>query len=398
MHPITVFLVPLTLTANAQPRSIMSYQFNSATTQSDEATHLESFVESITSSSFPNEIRRVLDHLRYLHSENDAGLEGLRDKQDVCLNEIRNSMVALAASAGLERNNDGESSLSGQSAQVPTNEEIMQHLRTHNPQVFQQHNEITMENARLKQLSAERMQTAHQLRNMVDMLLGRLNRDLHEFERELGIDSTNDSDHDVVTSQTSLAAATSITSSPNMELNKANIQALGLDKSRIHDKKNNIRRTSTTTTSTNPPHPAVVARSNSVALPIPRSAGTLSSKRPQDLAAVQLVPASSEWILAKIIAHDKQKKEYTLSDEDVAENKVYSNIPASQVVPLTKAGTFNRGDKVYAVYPDTTSFYLATVTTCKNNFVMVHFKDDGDEFGVTHEKAVPVWLVMKVPG
>jgi len=376
----------------------MSYQFNSATTQSDETTHLESFVESITSASFPNEIRRVLDHLRYLHSENDAGIEGLRDRQDLCLDEVRNSMLALAASAGLKRNNNGEPLLSGhQLSKIPTDEEIMRHLRTHNPQVFQQHDEILMEHARLKQLSAERMQTALQLKNMVEMVLGRLNRDLHEFERELGIDSTNDSANDVVPAQTSLAATTNISSSPNMELNKANIQALGLDKSRINDKRNNLRRASTTTTSTHEPHPAVVARSNSVALPIPRSAGTLSSQRPQDLAAIQLVPASSDWILAKIIAHDKQKKEYTLSDEDVAENKVYTNIPASQVIPLTKTGAYSRGDKVYAVYPDTTSFYLATVTSCKNNFVMVHFKDDGDEFGVTHEKAVPVWLVMRVP-
>ena len=53
---------------------------------------------------------------------------------------------------------------------------------------------------------------------------------------------------------------------------------------------------------------------------------------------------------------------------------------------------------MYAVYPDTTSFYLATVSTPKNNFVMLHFRDDGDEHGVTHEKAVLVWLVMRVPG
>ena len=81
------------------------------------------------------------------------------------------------------------------------------------------------------------------------MVLGRLNRDLHEFERELGIDSTNDSANDVIPAQTSLAATTNISSSPNMELNKANIQALGLDKSRINDNRNNLRRASTTTTS-----------------------------------------------------------------------------------------------------------------------------------------------------
>jgi hypothetical protein len=53
---------------------------------------------------------------------------------------------------------------------------------------------------------------------------------------------------------------------------------------------------------------------------------------------------------------------------------------------------------VYAVYPDTLLFYLATVSTSKNNVVMVHFRDDGDEHDVTHDKAVPFWLVMHVPG
>ena len=74
------------------------------------------------------------------------------------------------------------------------------------------------------------------------------------------------------------------------------------------------------------------------------------------------------------------------------------SIASMQVIALNKSSVYTRGDVVYAVYPDTTSFYLATVSTSKNNFVMVHFRDDGDEHGVTHEKAVPVWLVMRVPG
>jgi SGF29 tudor-like domain len=75
----------------------------------------------------------------------------------------------------------------------------------------------------------------------------------------------------------------------------------------------------------------------------------------------------------------------------------------------------SKGDTIYAVYPDTTSFYPATVvasttkkgpaaTTTSNApplkqppYVMVQFVDDADEFGVTHDKAVPMQHVMIPP-
>ena len=62
----------------------------------------------------------------------------------------------------------------------------------------------------------------------------------------------------------------------------------------------------------------------------------------------------------------------------------------------------SKGDVIYAVYPDTTSFYQATVvqTTRKNttgDFVMVNFLDDSDEYGVTHDKAVPLKHIMLPP-
>ena len=31
------------------------------------------------------------------------------------------------------------------------------------------------------------------------------------------------------------------------------------------------------------------------------------------------------------------------------------------------------------------------------SFVLVHFKDDGDENGITHDKAVPMKHIMHVP-
>lgn len=78
-------------------------------------------------------------------------------------------------------------------------------------------------------------------------------------------------------------------------------------------------------------------------------------------------------------------------------------LPQSQVVILTGTEKLSKGDAIFAVYPDTTSLYPATVTTvpkrASNNgetFVMVQFKDDSDEFGITHEKAIPLKYIMKL--
>lgn len=77
------------------------------------------------------------------------------------------------------------------------------------------------------------------------------------------------------------------------------------------------------------------------------------------------------------------------------------DLPESQVVVLSPLERLSKGDSVYAVYPDTTSFYPATVvqstTQRKAPVVLVHFVDDADEFGVTHDKAVPLQLIMLPP-
>jgi hypothetical protein len=65
--------------------------------------------------------------------------------------------------------------------------------------------------------------------------------------------------------------------------------------------------------------------------------------------------------------------------------------------------SIRKGDVIYAVYPDTTSFYQATVAQAPkkvaggNSFVLVNFKDDGDENGITHDKAVLMKHIMRVP-
>lgn len=126
------------------------------------------------------------------------------------------------------------------------------------------------------------------------------------------------------------------------------------------------------------------------------------SAKPNDLAAIQVVPNSPDWILAKVISHDHETGMYRLSDEDVESNKIF-HLPESQVIILGGIEKLSRGDVVYAVYPDTTSFYQAGVTgppkrvSGGGSFVMVNFVDDADEHGITHDKAVLIKHVMRVP-
>lgn len=130
---------------------------------------------------------------------------------------------------------------------------------------------------------------------------------------------------------------------------------------------------------------------------------TSPGAQPDDLAAIQVLPNSPDWILAKVISHDTKTGMFKLSDEDIESNKTFT-LPESQVVILGGVDRLSKSDTIYAVYPDTTSFYQATVVQAPRKnaaggdaFVTVHFKDDGDENGITHDKAVLMKHVMRVP-
>lgn len=123
--------------------------------------------------------------------------------------------------------------------------------------------------------------------------------------------------------------------------------------------------------------------------------------KPNDLAAIQ-APGTSDWILTKVISFDPLVRMYNLSDEDIESSKVF-NLPESQVVILGSLRNVRAGDVVYAVYPDTTSFYKGTVSQAPRkvagggSVVMISFFDDHDENGITHDKAVQMKHVMLPP-
>jgi hypothetical protein len=170
-----------------------------------------------------------------------------------------------------------------------------------------------------------------------------------------------------------------------------------------------------------------------------KSAGAFETEggggaKPNDLAAIQVMPGVQEWILAKVIQHDPETGVYTLADEDIESNKskflvtsdssalsvdekVLSpyvstflpekvfHLPEQQVVLLENIDRLSKGDIVFAVYPDTTSFYQATIVqaprrmanTSAGSFVLVNFIDDADADGITHDKAVLLNHVMRPP-
>ena len=86
--------------------------------------------------------------------------------------------------------------------------------------------------ADLQQLSAKRIQTAHQLKGMAEMALGRLNHDLEEFDKDLGIEHVED--EVPVAPSAPVPAVAARASAPTLD--KATIQSLGLkrNQSKIH--------------------------------------------------------------------------------------------------------------------------------------------------------------------
>ena len=299
----------------------------------------------------------------------------------------------------------------------PTSNEIESALATHHPTCTSQRQEIMAMYHELQQLSNEKIKTAHQLKAMIDMTLGRLNRDFMKFEKELGIDPTSTPESSGSTIGVSLLGGTPGASfgmvTQNAPVAGGQIMMTMVDTHGVssvvpsaaasvvlpnHSASRLDRFDSATVGELVPPHTSSMQQTtyNSTRGSIPPPPKSVQTT---NLAAIKVTPDSPDWILANIISHDKSTRMYTLSDEDIHSNQIYK-ISEKQVVPLkgTERNKWARGDVVYAVYPDTTSFYHATVSTPPfNGYAMVQFKDDWDANGVTHEKAVLVAHVMHVP-
>jgi len=272
----------------------------------------------------------------------------------------------------------------------PTSKEINSILLKHNPQYPAQRQEITDMYNTLQQYSNEKMSTAHQVKSMIDMALGRIDRDLAMFERELKIGS----------SEGVGGGMQGMTSGSHRQQPSTSYHPQPLSTSSFAPV------VPSTTTSTAP----TLHRSSG--LPPPTSSCQQKKQQPStqevekstvkstNLAAIKVSPTSTEWILAKILSTENGM--HTLSDEDVTSKQVY-RLPVGRQVKILEdqkrhALTWNRGDDCYAIYPETTSFYRATVSTpLHNGYVGVQFRNDMDANGITHEKAVQLGHIMKRP-
>mmetsp|Transcript_8577 Transcript_8577/g.12453 ORF Transcript_8577/g.12453 Transcript_8577/m.12453 type:complete len:287 (+) Transcript_8577:79-939(+) len=280
---------------------------------SNDETYLESVIESI-SSTLPNDIRRNLELLRQLDESTADVVENLKQAEDAYVKRAQRTMLNYPLPPHVIPEGGGNDPASA--AIIPTTEELQALV------------EDPVELARIaqlrrdaRQLIDEKVAVAEQTHSVVEGLVGRLDRDIAEFETLL------------------------------------------------------------------------------------KGAGEFETTgaKPNDLAAIQVSTSSPDsWILAKVISHDTETGMYNLSDEDVESNKIF-HLPESQVVVLGGVERLSRGDIIFAVYPDTTSFYQATVVQAPrkvqggSSFVMVNFQDDGDEHGVTHDKAVLMKHVMRAP-
>ena len=152
----------------------------------------------------------------------------------------------------------------------------------------------------------------------------------------------------------------------------------------------------------------------------------VGAARPGDEVAIRLDDYDKDaWILARVVRYKPETAFYDVADAD-DDRKVYE-LSESRVVPLTDSGRgvpqahvltgvvsclativdgeaanrLQKGDEVFAVYPDTTSFYYAVVSMparragAGNAVCHVQFQDDQDETGMNPDRAVPLKYIMR---
>jgi hypothetical protein len=102
-----------------------------------------------------------------------------------------------------------------------------------------------------------------------------------------------------------------------------------------------------------------------------------------------------------VISYDIPRELYEVQDED--DTKRILKLSFHQVRRLEDSAIdINRGDRVMGVFPETTSFYRATVVktpklpaTGSSMEVVIRFDDDEDETGTWPARKVPARFVLR---
>ena len=137
-----------------------------------------------------------------------------------------------------------------------------------------------------------------------------------------------------------------------------------------------------------------------------------ASQGDQVAAKVTRTDENGSWILAYVLRYYPESETYDVQDEDDTSKLI--RLPWNHVMRLStgQEGWLDKGSKVMAIFPETTSFYRAIVS--KNPVwtdgkgegengkprvkeVILKFEDDEDQDGKTPHRRVPSRYVIPVP-
>ncbi|KAH7852673.1 hypothetical protein Vadar_027737 [Vaccinium darrowii] len=139
---------------------------------------------------------------------------------------------------------------------------------------------------------------------------------------------------------------------------------------------------------------------------------TLSSLTGEQVAArVTEGAEKDQWVVAKVTHFARESGEVEVVDEEPGDDEEGGSqrkykLPVSDIIPFPKrnnisgARYFGPGEKVLAVYPDTTTLYKATVIRArkrKTKDYVLEFDDDEDDDGVLPQIVVPFHRVVGLP-
>lgn len=124
----------------------------------------------------------------------------------------------------------------------------------------------------------------------------------------------------------------------------------------------------------------------------------------QVAAKVQISDENGSWILASVVRYDATLDAYAVQDED--DQKIIE-LPASRIRRLgivdESLDELQKGERVVAIFPETTSFYRAMVSKAPKRGpggspareVVLKFEDDEDDAGRTPHRRVSLRYVLR---
>jgi len=113
------------------------------------------------------------------------------------------------------------------------------------------------------------------------------------------------------------------------------------------------------------------------------------------------------WIMARTTRWSSRSQVYEVVDEDAGDDddasdsgKAYHKVSLAHVLRLTDPDTthFSRGERVLALFPQTTSFYAGDIVqVSRNGMIGVRFDDDEEDGRLVRKRPVPAPFVIRCP-